>query len=79
MSDGYAMLRPLVESWHVVRGRVWWKHRRPRCQRWGDEPREPQEICPACGHYGLHHYVYDRCYACGGWPQPMRPSDQAAS
>lgn len=21
--------RPLVESWHVVRGRVWWRHRRP--------------------------------------------------
>ena len=48
------------------------------CRTWGDEPREPQEVCPACGHYGLHHYVLDRCYACSDWPRPMRPSDQAA-
>ena len=34
------------------------------CREWGDEPHEPQEVCPSCGHFGLHHYAMDGCYGC---------------
>lgn len=33
------------------------------CQEWGDAGVEVQEVCPTCGHYGLHH-LDDGCHAC---------------
>ena len=37
--------------------------REATCQEWGESGVESQEVCPACGHYGLFHGLTP-CNAC---------------